>query len=143
MKNNKNENIKQYEEYFADILIELEREFAKTEAYSKKTDDELQKFEGMISSKGGQHYLVEHIKNAINLQSQRQSIIKDKFNIKKAILDYAMKSDLSEMEGKSLFDEISRIVEIEKERIKRENSLTDKESEEMDDLIDELLNEHI
>jgi phage terminase large subunit-like protein len=135
------ENIREYEEYFAGILAELEKEFAKTEIYSKTTDEEIKKFEGAIGSKGGQHYLVEHIKNAINLQAQRQSIIKDKFAIKKAVLDYAMKNDLSEAEGKSLFDEINRLVEIEKQRIaelgqKVEKTVSEQQDEEaLDDII--------
>jgi phage terminase large subunit-like protein len=141
----KKENINEYEQYFAGILAELESEFAKTEVYSKTTDEEIKKFENTIGSKGGQHYLVEHIKNAINLQAQRQSIIKDKFAIKKAVLDYAMKNDLSEAEGKSLFDEITRLVEIEKQKISKlgdqvvKTLSEQKDEDELDNIIEGLV----
>ena len=71
------EERKQYEEYFQSTLERLEREYKKTEKYSKQIDDQIDKFENLPPGKGSQHYLIEHIKNAITLQSQKQSLIKD------------------------------------------------------------------
>ena len=77
----------------------------------KKIDREIDKFDGLVGAKGAQHYLIEHIKNAIALQSQRQSIPKDKFSIKKSLLDYSIKSDNADSESsKSLFDELNKLI---------------------------------
>jgi hypothetical protein len=130
----------EFENYFADILEELEKEFTKSDQYSKKVDDAISMFEESGASKGAQHYLIEHIKNAISLQSQRQSLIKDKFGIKKAILDYAMKRTEDETSGKELFEEIERLVKMDKEKIKATDTVENDES--LDDRIDEILDDH-
>lgn len=134
-------NIKKYQEYFSGIIAELENEFKKSEEYAKKIDDEIKKFEGALASKGTQFYIVEHLRNAIELQAQKQSLIKDKFAIKKAILDYAMKTENNENDGKTIFAELSKIVKIDKQKLnelgkKIENSQS---PEELDRKIDELL----
>jgi hypothetical protein len=108
---------KEFEEYFKGVLKELEDEFQKSNEYSLKIDEEINKFKDFVGSKNGQHYLVEHIRNAIELQGQRQSLIKDKFIIKKAILDYAMKNEEDENTGKNLFDILSKITEIDKTKL--------------------------
>jgi hypothetical protein len=134
---------KEYEEYFNEILRELEKEFEKSNSYSQKIDEELQKFEGAMPSKGTQYFLIEHIKNAISLQSQRQSLIKDKFNIKKAVLDYVTKDKSEEATGKSLFDELTKIVNSDKQKLQKLSDKIDstikKNEESLDNKIDELL----
>jgi hypothetical protein len=134
---------KQYEEYFADILAELEKEFDKSTKYSETIDAEITKFADLTSFKGGQHYLTEHLKNAISLQSQRQSLIKDKFSIKKAILDYTFKTD-DEGSEQNLFKELQKLVEDSKEKIKKSNDNHEKvvneiENKNLDAEIDEAL----
>ena len=89
--------IEEFEAYFQSDLAAIDEELEKSKAYSKMIDEELQKINDAISAsggymKGGQHYLIEHIKNAVALQSQRQSLRKDKFAIRKAIIDYANKN---------------------------------------------------
>jgi hypothetical protein len=133
----------EYEVYFKEILDELEKEFAKSTSYSKTIDVEIEKFSEYANSKGGQHYLIEHIRNAITLQSQRQSIIKDKFSIKKAILDYSFKSD-NEGSEQSLFKELQKLVQNSKNKIdksnnKHEQTVTKIENTNLDAEIDELL----
>lgn len=105
------ETLKQYEDYFKDDLELLDREFKKSLNYAEKIDKEIDKFDGLVGAKGAQHYLIEHIKNAIALQSQRQSILKDKFSIKKTLLDYSIKSENADSESnKSLFDELNKLI---------------------------------
>jgi hypothetical protein len=134
---------KEYEEYFNEILQELEKEFEKSNSYSQKIDEELQKFEGSMPSKGTQYFLIEHIKNAISLQSQRQSLIKDKFNIKKAVLDYVTKDKSEEATGKTLFEELTKIVNNDKQKLQKLGEKIDstlkKNEESIDNKIDELL----
>jgi hypothetical protein len=134
-------NIKKYQEYFKGILEELEREFKKSEEYAKKIDDEIKKFEGSITSKGTQYYIIEHLKNAIELQAQKQSLIKDKFAIKKAILDYSIKTETNENDGKTIFAELSKIVKIDKQKLDELGKKIDNSQspEELDRKIDELL----
>jgi hypothetical protein len=136
----------QYEIYFKEILDELEKEFAKSNEYSKTIDAEIEKFTEYANSKGGQHYLTEHIKNAIALQSQRQSIIKDKFSIKKAILDYTFK-DNDEGTEQSLFKELQKLVQGSKEKIEKSNKTHEEiatkiEDTSLDAEIDELLEDY-
>jgi hypothetical protein len=133
-------NMKEFEDYFNDIFKELEKEFEKSDEYSKKIDAELKRFEGSMLSKGTQYYLIEHLKNAIELQSQRQALIKDKFAIKKAILDYAMKNQDDENAGKTLFNELSKIIKLDKEKFdKLAKKIDEKKEQELDKKIDELV----
>jgi hypothetical protein len=133
---------KEYEEYFKEILEELEKEFEKSNEYSIKIDSEIKKFEELMPNKGTQYFLIEHLKNAVALQSQRQSIIKDKFSIKKAVLDYVMKDNKDEAEGKVLFEELSKIVQGDKEKLKNITNAVEttmKKQENLDKKIDEIL----
>lgn len=131
---------KEYEEYFKGVLSELETEFEKSKTYSEKIDREINKLESSMPSRGGQLYLTEHIKNAIALQSQRQSIIKDKFSIMKSILDYSAKDNRDESAGKTLFEQLSLLVNADKEKLKnvvKPHII----QENLDNKIDELLGE--
>jgi hypothetical protein len=131
---------KEFEDYFQSILEEIEKEFEKSNNYSKKIDAELEKFEGTMPSKGTQFFMSEHIKNAIALQSQRQSLIKDKFAIKKAVLDYTMKMEEDESAGKTLFEELSKIVSFDKAKLAEiGKKLEVNQQGNIDDKIDELL----
>ena len=133
-------NKKEFEEYFREIVTELEREFEKSDRYSQKIDAELKKFDDSLPGKNTQYYLIEHLKNAIELQAQRQSLIKDKFSIKKAILDYSIKTDADENEGKILFDELSKLVKLDKEKFEQiKRKIDEKDAKKLDEKIDELL----
>jgi hypothetical protein len=133
-------NKKEFEEYFREIVTELEREFEKSDRYSQKIDAELKKFDESLPGKNSQYYLIEHLKNAIELQAQRQSLIKDKFSIKKAILDYSIKTDADENEGKILFDELSKLVKLDKEKFEQiKKKIDEKDAKKLDEKIDELL----
>lgn len=84
---------KEFEAYFKDDLDAIEEELKKSKEYSEIIDSEIDKLSApsLGSNKGTQHYLIEHITNAVQLQTQRQGLRKDRFTIKKAIMDYASK----------------------------------------------------
>jgi hypothetical protein len=105
---------REFEEYFKEILDLIEVEYKKTEEFEKIIDAEIRKFTEYVSSKGGQHYLIEHIQNSISLSSQKQSLIKDKFTVKKAILDYTLKAKGDDGTEKNIFAEIAKLIEKEK-----------------------------
>lgn len=88
-----NEELSKYEKHFSEDIKAIDEELEKSKGYSDIIDNEIKKLTapGMATNRGGQHYLIEHITNAVQLQTQRQSLRKDKFAIKKAILDYALK----------------------------------------------------
>lgn len=129
---------KEFELYFKEILEEIEKEYAKTDHYEKVIEDEIKKFTEYVSSKGGQHYLIQHIQNAISLRSQKQSLIKDKFAVKKAILDYSIKTTVDDASSTNIFAEIAKLIEKEKQEDKQPE--TKKSApENVDSKIDEIL----
>ena len=111
--------LEEFEEYFASDLAAIDEELAKSKEYSKMIDDELDKIKQAIEASGGymkgsQHYLIEHIKNAVALQTQRQSLRKDKFTIRKAIIDYTNKNKPEQAEGFDVQSAISELLETAK-----------------------------
>lgn len=139
MAKNEDANLERFKEYFQDAITELNIEFNKSKEYSLKIDREIKKYDEIVQTGRGnsQHYLVEHIKNAIALQTQRQSIIKDKFSIKKAVLDYSIKSDAIDNDSsKNIFEEITKMVDFAK-LTQASNLSTTKISEEQHEEIDD------
>lgn len=137
------DNMKEYEEYFKPLIDALDEEFVKSQEYSVIIDAEIKKFNGLTNSKGGQHYLIEHVKNAVTLQSQRQSIYKDKFNIMKSILDFTFK-DGDEGSEENLFSELKKLAAKTEKIIKDNEKTNDKvaqsvENEKLDAEIDKAL----
>lgn len=130
------EKIKEFEEYFKEDLEKLEDEFKKSAKYSEQIDMEISKFSDIINSKGGQRYMIEHMRNAIQLQSQRQGILKDKLTIRKLVLDYSFRSKDEENSGKTTFDLLSQI--LQNQQLKKEAPIKD---DKIDQKIDEALAE--
>jgi len=91
--NSVDENKEFFEEYFREDLDAIEEELTKSKSYSEIIDAEIKKLSApsLGTNKGGQHFLIEHITNAVQLQTQRQGLRRDRFAIKKAVLDYASK----------------------------------------------------
>jgi len=116
---------KEYEDYFKEILDGLDAEFENSQKYSVIINKEIEKFTQFANLKGGQHYLTEHIKNAVALQSQRQSLYKDKFAIKKTILDFTFKEG-DEGSDQNLFKELQKLVENGKKKIEAINQKNEK-----------------
>ena len=137
------ETIKQFEEYFADDINAIDCELKKSSEYSEIIDNEINSLRNtgtFGTTKGGQHYLIEHLSNAVQLQSQRQSLRKDKLSIKKLILDYANKAE-KEKNGAS--DDIAAILNKYIEDQKKESAsegiiISD---EDLDSQIDSLISD--
>lgn len=129
-----------FEDYFKEDLAAIEEELEKSKDYSRIIDSEIQKLNGpsLGVNKGSQHYLIEHINNAVALQTQRQGLRKDRFNIKKTIMDYAAKFADSEESGESASIEelINKL--ISKDRTS-ETLIQDSSSEDLDSAIDNIL----
>lgn len=120
--NGNNENLKRYQDYFQDDLDAINAAISKSDEYSNIINNEIETFtsQGSISTRGGQHYLIEHIKNAVSLQSQKQSLLKDKVALKKIIMDY---SEKSLGEGSSIAElqkELNKLVAARKEGLQQE-----------------------
>lgn len=137
-----NENINHYENYFAEDLTAIEEELQKSKHYSEIIDKEIEKLSApsLGANKGSQHYLIEHITNAVQLQTQRQGLRRDRFAIKKAIVDYAAKFADDNEVGSS--EEISAAIErLIKEKVTA-NSTQIVISENLDDEIDARLDDN-
>jgi hypothetical protein len=122
---NKLENNK-YEQYFAEDLAAIEEELPKSKEYSKIIDDEISKLtavQSIGSNKGSQRYLIEHITNAVSLQTQRQSLRKDKVALKKAILDYTNKDTKFEGETADMTELVKEFIDLAKNK-KKEDSIS-------------------
>lgn len=134
--------LEEFEQYFKDDLAAIDEELAKSKQYSAMIDEEIEKIHSASIASGGtlkgsQHYLIEHIKNAVALQTQRQSLRKDKFTIRKTILDYDNKnSKNSEGESVNIQAEISKLIAESK---KSENISTAIPDEGVDSAIEELI----
>ena len=116
-------NVDKYKDYFKDDLDAIEIELAKSIEYSKIIDGEIDKLTGpsLGMNKGGQHYLIEHITNAVQLQTQRQGLRRDRFAIKKAILDYAAKfadNQAQELDtSENYMNAIAKLIQEQKEQV--------------------------
>lgn len=83
-------NIAYLEEYFKEDFDDLETEYKKSKEYSQIIDAQIKELTDAIAegnARGAQHYLTEYISNISSLQSQRQSIIKDRVNMKMKIIE--------------------------------------------------------
>lgn len=130
------------EKYFEEDLNAIEEELSKSKDYSKIIDEEIQKLMGpsLGTNKGVQHYLIEHITNAVQLQTQRQGLRKDRVAIKKAILDYSSKLANKEEEGGSDKD-VAELLKTLIENDKKQVNITPTDSKALDSLIDKKIKE--
>ena len=136
-------NINNFKDYFQEDLDAIEEELEKSKDYSKIIDNEIEKLSGpsLGTNRGAQSYLIEHITNAVALQTQRQGLRKDRFAIKKAIMDYASKFADEKVGGddsSSLIDKINELLESDK-KSKQEEKLTTINNANIDNEIDNLL----
>ena len=92
-------------------------------------------------NKGSQHYLIEHITNAVQLQSQRQSLRKDKFSIKKAIMDYAAKFADDESKDKDGDSHVAELINklLEQDRSAKQSQMAPLSEEDIDAEIDKVI----
>ena len=86
----------EYREYFKedeDALQGVVDRLTKLQTISDTQITQIEQYtlSGSAASRGTQHYLIEHITNAIQIQSQMQSVLKDKRSIKESALTLALK----------------------------------------------------
>ena len=125
---------KEFEDYFKDDLDAIEEELEKSKEYSKIIDDEINKLSApsLGANKGAQHYLIEHITNAVQLQTQRQGLRKDRFAIKKAIMDYAAKFTEDSNGESDIVELVNKIIEQDKKHVN--NTQLDQLNMNLDDI---------
>ena len=136
-----------FEKYFEEDLDAIEEELTQSKKYSDIIDNEIDKLStpSLGSNKGSQHYLIEHINNAVALQTQRQGLRKDRFAIKKAIMDYAAKfaDNQDSNSEENLTELINKLLEKDKKDLK--TNITSEpdstEDEDLDSAIDNILEE--
>jgi len=135
------EETKEYKEYFKDDLAEIDNELKKADEYSTIIDNEIQKLKtsGLGVNKGSQHYLIEHITNAIQLQSQKQSLRKDKFTIEKTIMDYSKKfnEDKNSSDSNQLAELVNKIIIKDREN---KSTIAKNDNEDLDSFIETRVN---
>ena len=134
-------NEESLEKYFKENIETLNDELKKTEKYSDIIDKKITELDRInpAVSKGSQHYLIEHLKNAIDLSSQRQSINKDLFTVKKTIIDYELKKADSSS-GSSLFAELKKFIDCENNKESKVEEII--RSENLDDEIDKIISDN-
>lgn len=137
-----NEILQKYLDYFAEDLAAVKDEIAKSRQYSNIIDTEIEHLRENLLNRGTQKYLVDHLENAISLQSQRQNLNKDLFTIKKTIMDYAFKDAKIGDDGKKEVDIITALDRLIKESEDNRNKIekltvTTKSDAEIDKEIDE------
>lgn len=130
-----------FEEYFKEDLDAIEEELTQSKKYSNIIDSEIDKLSAptLGGNKGSQHYLIEHINNAVALQTQRQGLRKDRFAIKKAIMDYAAKfSDNQQSGGEAdIVELVNKLLENDKKQ--KPTSELPTISDDLDSAIDNIL----
>lgn len=136
-----NNKYSEFEEYFKEDLDAIEEELKKSKEYSEIIDSEIQNLKatavGMV--KGNQRYLIDHIHNAVELQTQRQSLRRDKFTIKKAIIEYTNKEG-SDTSGE--FEELlNKLIQADRKSRIDTTSTTMPNEQNLDEEIDKLLGE--
>lgn len=135
------EILKIYSDYFSEDLKAIDDELETSKKYSKIIDSEIDKLSAPgLATKGSQHYLIEHITNAVQLQTQREGLRKDKVNIKKIIMDYTNRQidkSAGSSNEQSLTDVINKLLAQDKLTVS-ENAHP--ENDNSDDEIDRILN---
>lgn len=137
--------VKLYGQYFAEIMQEYDELYTKSKKYlatSEENIDTLSKLS--LTTKGAQHYLNEHLANASSLISQCQSLADSKYRVKKSIVDYALKDLSGEDDGneQGLLEAMNVVIEEErKKQIAKDKAITKllEDNEDIDAKIDEIL----
>ena len=138
-----NESVQKYSEYFAEDLQAIEEELEKSKEYSKIIDDEINKLtsvQTLGANKGNQRYLIEHITNAVSLQTQRQSLRKDRVAVKKMIVEFASRDNRSEDgQAANVMETVERLIASSKEKMTSTSQDTTQSMQDLDSDIDLIL----
>lgn len=144
MSDEKKEIIAEYEEYFKEDLDAINEELSESKKYSEIINREINSLSAPgLATKGSQHYLIEHITNAVELQTQREGLRKDKVAIKKAIMDYAIKAlDKKKAEGATdvdIMDAIAALLDEDRAKKGKSGKSPKEASQDADAEIDDIL----
>ena len=137
MENNENNITSKYEEYFKEDLSRLDNEFSEMDKFDRLLSENIEKAQ-KSETRGSLHYMIEHCKNLISLKTQKQGIMKDKVNLKKIIMDYAIKENSGTEDGKAILQELNKFIRDRKTDINHTQSKPSAESD-IDAEIDKLL----
>ena len=139
-----NEALEMYADYFTEISQTYDELLAKSKKLLDTSEKEVDKLSQMPQgTRGAQHYLSEHLENASSLISQCQSINDSKFKIKKSLIEYAIRDVSGANDGDNIdyTAAIADIVKKEKEKIEKTEKAILQIEENLDDEIDRLLNQ--
>lgn len=128
---------KKYEDYFNENIESLKNELEKVSSLEKIVLDHIDKLKAYEGK--GQHYLIEEIKNAIGVGSQKQSLLKDQVALKKIILDYTVKgTDKTDGEG---FMKVLQGMIASQNKIKNDGEIisVDQDTENIDNIISDIV----
>jgi len=132
--------LQEYYDYFKDDLDAIEEELTKSKDYSKILDEQIDLLKQPQYSKAGGHLLVEQIQNAVQLQTQRQSLRRDRFNIKKTMMDYANKNNEKTGDEEKLLDVVRDLVKSQqKANAEKPQPVIEQDDDELDKIIDSQL----
>ncbi len=146
------QDAEEYRSYFKEDEDALQGIIARLQTLQTISDNQINAIaqvsqQGTSVSRGTQHYLIEHITNAIQIQSQMQSVLKDKRSIKESALTIALKKAGGEEntdDAKAILASLTTVIsEMKKKNLSAvehlestvEKTITDEESD--------LLNEEI
>lgn len=135
------EDAKKIQEYFSEDEKELEtviENLRQIQEISKGQIDSITELS--VPGRGTQHYLIEHIGNYVSIQSQLQSLLKDKRDIKSKALDIAIKNSNGDnvSDSSELMIELNKAIQKMKKKAENieENALTKTVKTKTDEEID-------
>jgi hypothetical protein len=110
----------EYLTYFSDESDKLKASYDKCVQLEKTMDDQISAITAQPAGRGTQHYLIDHITNAISLQSEKQSIAKDMSDLKKTALGYAIKDMVGDDDTSGKDNVLAMLSELIKQEKKSE-----------------------
>ena len=107
-----------YRDYFADDEKDLQELIKRLTKLQNISDKQIDDISAVAPGKGTQHYLIEHITNAIAIQNQLQSVLKDKRQIKEKSLEIALKNIDGDNigDGNDILASLQRLIKEQKEK---------------------------
>lgn len=104
-------------EYYDEIEKELSTQLQSNNRYMEIGENLLKTLQTSLEDGNFKvtHYIIELLENISALQSQRESTIKDMFNLKKAILDFAYKAT-PEIDNDNVVRTLQEILRMEEEK---------------------------
>lgn len=140
------ESADEFKSYLDDDIKELQSVYEHLLTLQQLSDGQLEALSTAVPGKGTQRYLVDHITNAIAIQSQIQSVLKDKRAIKENALQLAIKQSNGEDTGDSsaILAALQKVVNEQKiEKRKNKAAATEKQLAKTEAEIDAEIDERL